>query len=99
VFASLLIAQPDADPTRVSRQMGHANANITYSIYAHLFEQAKYAESARAALDASFGSSGEDLDVARAGAVAGAAAMSRRTTLPFSAGSTPAVQRWQEGSC
>jgi integrase len=55
VFASMLIAMPESDPVRVSKQLGHANPNITLGIYAHLFEQRRYAESARAGLDAAFG--------------------------------------------
>ena len=37
----------------VSRQLGHANPNITLSIYAHLYAHADHAATARAALDAS----------------------------------------------
>jgi hypothetical protein len=36
----------------VSRQLGHANANITLG-YAHLYARADHAATARAALDAS----------------------------------------------
>jgi integrase len=51
-FASLLIAS-GLNVVYVSRQLGHANPNITLEVYAHLFAQADHAEAARAALDAS----------------------------------------------
>jgi integrase len=38
----------------VSRQLGHANANITLEVYAHLYARADHADTARAALDASY---------------------------------------------
>jgi integrase len=37
----------------VSRQLGHANPNITLEVYAHLFAQADHANTARAALERS----------------------------------------------
>ena len=37
-----------------SRQLGHANPNITLRTYAHLYAQADHAATARAALDASY---------------------------------------------
>ena len=55
VYASMLIAQPGPEPVWVARQMGHKDANITLSIYAHLFEQAKRSNAARGGLDAAFG--------------------------------------------
>lgn len=36
----------------VSRQLGHANAQITLRVYAHLFARADHAETARAAIEA-----------------------------------------------
>lgn len=36
----------------VSRQLGHANANITLGTYAHLYAQADHAQTARTALEA-----------------------------------------------
>jgi site-specific recombinase XerD len=51
-YASLLISQ-GLNVVFVFRQLGHANASITLSIYAHLFERADHAETAREALDAS----------------------------------------------
>jgi integrase len=53
-FASLLIAQ-GADIVFVSRQMGHANASITLSVYAHLFDGVKHADETRDALEIGFG--------------------------------------------
>ena len=53
-FASLLVAQ-GADVVFVSRQMGHANAAITLSIYAHLFDGARHADCTREALESGFG--------------------------------------------
>ncbi len=40
------------DVVFVSRQLGHANATVTLSTYAHLFARADHAEAARSALDA-----------------------------------------------
>ena len=40
------------DVVFVSRQLGHANPNITLKIYAHLYAHAYHAATARAALDA-----------------------------------------------
>jgi integrase len=37
----------------VSRQLGHANPNITLTTYAHLFKRADHADMAREALEAS----------------------------------------------
>jgi integrase len=53
-FASILIAQ-GRDPVFVSRQLGHANPAITLRVYAHLFDAARHAREARAALDAEYG--------------------------------------------
>jgi integrase len=52
-YASLLISN-GLNVVFVSRQLGHANANITLEVYAHLFARADHAESARTALDASY---------------------------------------------
>ena len=49
-FASILIAQGH-DVVFVSRQLGHANAAITLKVYAHLFDAARHAETARQRLD------------------------------------------------
>jgi hypothetical protein len=38
----------------VSRQIGHANPNITLGVYAHLFAQADHAAAAREALETSY---------------------------------------------
>ena len=51
-FASLLISR-GLNVVYVSRQLGHANPTVTLSTYAHLFERADHASTARAALDAS----------------------------------------------
>jgi integrase len=53
-FASMLIAQGRYD-VFIARQLGHANANITRSIYGHLFDQAEHAERMRADLEAAYG--------------------------------------------
>ena len=53
-FASILIDQ-GRDPVFVSRQLGHANPAITLRVYAHLFDAARHAREARAALDAEYG--------------------------------------------
>lgn len=45
-FASILIAQGH-DVVFVSRQLGHANAAITPTVYAHWFDAARHAEAAR----------------------------------------------------
>ena len=52
-FASLLIAK-DLNVVYVSRQLGHANPSITLEVYAHLFDRADHAATARGALDASY---------------------------------------------
>jgi integrase len=52
-YASLLIAKR-IDVVFVSRQLGHANANVTLSVYAHLFAQREHGEAARQALQASY---------------------------------------------
>jgi integrase len=51
-YASLLIAK-GLNVVFVSRQLGHSNPNVTLEVYAHLFEQADHANTARAALEAS----------------------------------------------
>jgi integrase len=51
-FASLLISQ-GLNVVFVSRQLGHANPNITLQVYAHLYARADHADTARAALEAS----------------------------------------------
>jgi integrase len=52
-YASPLIAE-GLDVVFVSRQPGHANANVTLSVYAHLFAQREHGEVARQALEASY---------------------------------------------
>lgn len=52
-YASLLIAER-LDVVFVSCQLGHANANVTLSVYAHLFGQREHGEVARQALEASY---------------------------------------------
>ena len=52
-YASLLIAQR-LNVVFVSRQLGHANPNITLEVYAHLFERADHDTTARDALEASY---------------------------------------------
>lgn len=56
-FASLLIGQ-GLSVVYVSKQLGHADGNITLSTYAHLFDQADQATQARAALDQAQSSAG-----------------------------------------
>ncbi len=51
-FASLLIAN-GLNVVFVSRQLGHANPNITLEVYAHLFQQVDHAAAAREALESS----------------------------------------------
>jgi hypothetical protein len=53
-FASLLIAE-GASVVFVSRQLGHASADITLRVYAHLFDRAAHAERARSALEEGYG--------------------------------------------
>lgn len=50
-FASLLIAN-GLNVVFVSRQLGHANPSITLEVYAHLFQRADHAATARGALEA-----------------------------------------------
>jgi integrase len=52
-FASLLIAK-GLNVVFVSRQLGHANPTVTLSTYAHLFERADHAATAREALEAGY---------------------------------------------
>ncbi len=52
-YASLLIAN-GLNIVFVSRQLGHANPNITLQVYAHLYQRADHAQTARQALDASY---------------------------------------------
>jgi integrase len=52
-FASLLIAN-GLNVVYVSRQLGHANPSVTLGVYAHLFDRADHAATARGALDASY---------------------------------------------
>jgi integrase len=52
-FASLLIAG-GLNVVFVSRQLGHANPNVTLSTYAHLFQLADHAATARQALETSY---------------------------------------------
>jgi integrase len=53
-YASLLIAT-GLDVVFVSRQLGHADPTVTLRIYADLFDRARHADTARAALEASYG--------------------------------------------
>jgi integrase len=57
-FASLLIAE-GLNVVFVSRQLGHANPSITLGVYAHLFQRADHADTARDALDASHAAIGD----------------------------------------
>jgi integrase len=52
-FASLLIAS-GLNVVFVSRQLGHAKPTTTLAVYAHLFDQAEHAHTARAALQANY---------------------------------------------
>jgi integrase len=52
-FASLLISR-GLNVVFVSRQLGHANPNITLGTYAHLFERANHDAAARDALESSY---------------------------------------------
>ena len=52
-FVSLLISH-GLNVVFVSRQLGHANPNITLGTFAHPYARADHAATARAALDASF---------------------------------------------
>jgi len=52
-YASLLIGH-NLNPQFVSRQLGHANPNVTLSVYSHLFARREHAELARQALEASY---------------------------------------------
>ncbi len=52
-FASLLIAK-GLDVVFVSRQLGHANPNVTLSVYAHMFARREHAQAAREALEDSY---------------------------------------------
>jgi integrase len=45
----------------VPRQLGHSNPTVTLGIYAHLFERADHAQSARAALEAGYAVMAESL--------------------------------------
>ncbi len=49
-FASILVAHGH-DPVFVSRQLGHANPSITLRVYAHLFDAARHADTARKRLE------------------------------------------------
>jgi integrase len=53
-FASLLIAE-GGNVVFVSRQLGHASADITLKVYAHLFDRAEHADRARSALEGGYG--------------------------------------------
>ena len=52
-YASLLIAN-GLNVVFVSRQLGHANPSITLEVYAHLYARADHAQTASAALEASY---------------------------------------------
>jgi integrase len=51
-YASLLIGS-GLDVVYVSRQLGHANPNVTLGVYAHVIARREHAERAKAALEAS----------------------------------------------
>jgi len=51
-YASLLIGT-GLDVVYVSRQLGHANPNVTLGVYAHVIARREHAERAKAALEAS----------------------------------------------
>jgi len=53
-FASILIGQGEL-PTLVAKQMGHADASVTMSVYAHLWEEQESVEQARDRLQEAFG--------------------------------------------
>jgi integrase len=71
-FASLLIAK-GLNIAFVSRQLGHANPSITLEVYAHLFQHADHAATARAALDDSYTAINESALVETAVETGGAA--------------------------
>jgi integrase len=52
-FASLLVAQ-GSNVVFISRKLGHASADITLKVYAHLFDAAEDAERATSALEQGF---------------------------------------------
>jgi integrase len=52
-YASLLISN-GLNVVFVSRQLGHANPNITLGTYAHLFQRADHAATAREAIEAGY---------------------------------------------
>jgi integrase len=54
MFASILVAQGE-DAVYVSEQLGHADAAITFRVYARLFDRAERRKRAAARLDASHG--------------------------------------------
>ena len=54
-FASLLVAQGN-NVVFVSRQLGHASADITLHTYAHLFDRAEHAQRASSMLEVDFAS-------------------------------------------
>jgi integrase len=58
-FASLLIAN-GLNVVYVSRQLGHANPSITLEVYAHLFDRADHAATARGALETSYAATASD---------------------------------------
>jgi integrase len=57
-YASLLISN-GLNVVFVSRQLGHANPNITLGVYAHLFAQRDHAQTARDALEQGYAASSE----------------------------------------
>jgi integrase len=52
-YASMLIGS-GLDVVFVSRQLGHANPNVTLRVYAHVFARREHAERAKAALSANY---------------------------------------------
>jgi integrase len=60
-YASMLIGS-GLDVVFVSRQLGHANPNVTLRVYAHVFSRREHADRARVALSITYAavvSSGE----------------------------------------
>jgi integrase len=59
---ALMLIGSGLDVVFVSRQLGHANPNVTLRVYAHVFARREHAERAKAALSANYAavvSSGE----------------------------------------
>ncbi|MDX6423890.1 MAG: hypothetical protein QOI67_1361, partial [Gaiellaceae bacterium] len=54
-FASMLIVGLRLDPVSVARQLGHTNPSFTQDTYAHLFSEARHAETLRDSFDRGYG--------------------------------------------